>query len=145
MSSSNSASTVDVRLQPSLRAFQAVFVLHLFPAGLIPFAMQPGTPMLLLIAAIGASWLWLRRHPAFGYGARAISRITAHADGHWTIGDARAEAQAAELLPHSLVHPWLLVLNFRLADGSRRTRVMAGDEADADALRRLRVRLSASG
>jgi hypothetical protein len=34
------------------------------------------------------------------------------------------------------------VLNFRLKDGTRRTRAVLGDEVDEDALRRLRARLS---
>jgi hypothetical protein len=36
----------------------------------------------------------------------------------------------------------LTVLNFTLLDGGRATRLIAGDEADAERLRRLRARLS---
>ncbi|HET7798089.1 MAG TPA: hypothetical protein VFK72_09410, partial [Nevskia sp.] len=54
---------------------------------------------------------------------------------------ARGTKRDAELLPSSLVNGRVLVLNFRLADGSRRSRALFGDEVDADALRRLRARL----
>ncbi|WP_157622876.1 protein YgfX [Solimonas soli] len=140
-SSSNSfASTVDLRLRPSLRALRVIFIVHVLCIGLLPLAMQPGIAMLALAGGFAASWFWLRRHPALGFGPRAITRLVWHADGSWNLffGDKTGKA---ELLPHSLVHAWLLVLDFRADNGRRYTRVIAGGEADAEPLRRLRARL----
>ncbi|MDP3856326.1 MAG: hypothetical protein Q8Q73_01045 [Stagnimonas sp.] len=134
--------TVDVRLQPSLRLLKWVSTLHILPLATLPFAMQPGPAMWALIAGFGGSWLWLRRHPALGFGNQALLRLTWNADGSWTVSDARGQPQAATLQDDSLRHARLLVLRFRLASGGTRTRLIAGDEADPELLRRLRARLS---
>lgn len=136
------ATTVDVTLQPSIRLLKWVSTLHIVPLAALPFAMQPGPAMWALIAAFGGSWLWLRRHPALGLGRKALVRLIWSADGSWTVRDAAGRQLGAELLGDSVRHPRLLVLRFRLADGGTRTRLIAGDEADPELLRRLRARLS---
>lgn len=137
--------TVDVSLQPSVRLLKWVSTLHVLPLAALPFAMQPGPAMWVLIAAFGGSWLWLRRHPALGLGRKALVRLIWNADGSWTVRDAAGRQQGAELLGDSVRHPRLLVLRFRLADGVTRTRLIAGDEAEPEGLRRLRARLSMLG
>jgi hypothetical protein len=110
-------------------------------------ALEPGLPMAAVGAGIGASWLWLRRHPVFGYGPRALSRLTWHAAGEgggWTVQEAGGARFDAALLGDSVIHPRLLVLNFRLKDAGRRTRVLLGDELPEEQLRRLRARLAIS-
>lgn len=144
MSSNSFAATIDLTLRPSMRALQILFVLHLIPVGLLPFAMQPGQPMILLAAAFAVSWLWLRRHPVFGYGQRALIKLIWHTEGHWTLREQSGLSAEAELLGNSYVHPRLLVLNFKLKDGSRRTRAILGDETTPAVLQRLRARLSTS-
>lgn len=138
----NFETTVDVRLRPSLGLLKWISTLHVLPLACLPFAMQAGPAMWALIAAFGTSWLWLRRHPALGLGRKALVQLIWNSDGRWTVADAAGRQQAAELLDNSLRHPRLLVLNFRCADGRRRSRVLFGDELDADSLRRLRARLS---
>ena len=133
--------TVDLRLQPSLRALRLIFALHVVCIGLLPFAVPPGWPMLVLLAAFAGSWFSLRRHPSLGFGSRAVTRIVWHSDGTWSYFINGAEHRA-ELMRGSLVHPRLLVLCFRSAEGRRAARVIAGDEGPEDVLRRLRARLS---
>ena len=141
-SSSSFASTVDLRLRPSIRALRVIFLLHVLCIGLLPFAVPTGWPMLALLAAFAVSWLSLRRHPALGFGPRALTRIVYHADGSWSIHFGKEERRA-ELIRGSVVHRRLLVLCFREVDGRRRAaRVITGDEASEDMLRRLRARLS---
>jgi toxin CptA len=95
-----------------------------------------------LASLIALSWVMTRRHAVFGFGPNALSRLTWHAEGEWTLHDTRgARWDRAELLGSSLVHDRLLVLKFRLPDGERRTRALLGDELDAEPLRRLRARL----
>lgn len=142
MSSASFASTVDLALQPSYRGLRAVFLLHLIPLLLLPLALR-GWPLVLVAGGFALSWLWLRRHPALGLGPAAITRLVWPAEGPWTLYRSGRAPVAASLLDSSYLHPRLLVLNFRLDNGSRLTRVLLGDEAPEDLLRRLRARLSA--
>lgn len=133
--------TLDIAPKSSMRAFGILFGLHVALLALVPFAMQPGPMMLVVLGLIAASWLWLRRHPAFGFGDKAIVRLVWHTEGGWTLYDAVGRHSDAVLLGNSYVHVRLLVLNFRLKSGRRRTRILLGDELDAELLRKLRARL----
>lgn len=141
MSSNSFAATTDLNLRPSFRAHRYLFGLHVLGLCLALAALPQGWPMLLLSAAFGASWLWLRRHAAFGFGHRALVRLVWQADGQWLVVDSAGRRDEAELLSNSCVHSRLMVLNFRLKSGARRTRVVLGDELGVDPLRRLRARL----
>ncbi len=142
-SSSNSFdSTVDVALRPSTRALQGGVVLHGVLAVLL---MASGaTPWALMAGAFGlaVSWAWLRRHPAFGHGPRAITRLVWHGDGRWTLHTAGGVMLDAELLPDSIVLARLWVLRFRAVSGARHARIVLGDEAPPEQLRRIRARLT---
>lgn len=141
MSSSSFESTVDLTPRPSIRALRWLLWLHILPIAATAFAMQPGLPMLAVDAAFGLSWIWLRRHPVFGFGPRALVRLVWHAEGQWTLTENSGRRYEAELLADSYVHPRLLLLNFRTEAGQRRTRALLGDELEAEQLRRLRARL----
>jgi hypothetical protein len=137
-----SVAALDLALRPSSRAHHLLFWLHVFPLALLPAAMESGPWMVGVAALIGLSWLSVRRHAAFGYGPRAIARIALDPDGRWSIANVHGKRLDAELLGDSVAWSWLLVLNFRDADGRRRARVLLGDETTAEGLRRLRARLA---
>lgn len=141
MSSNSFASTIDLSPGPSMRAFKLLFWLHVVPIAILPFAMQQGPVMLGILALFALSWFSLRRHAVFGFGPKALVRLVWHAEGGWTVYD-KAGEYPAELQGNSYVHNALLVLNFRLKNGSRRTRVLLGDEIDAEQMRQLRARLA---
>lgn len=141
MSSPPFGATIDLAPQPSLRAPQLLFWLHAAVLLLALVALRPGAPMAALAAAVAASWFWTRRHAVFGYGPRTLTRLTWHATGGWTLQEAGGAQFEAELQGSSLVHDALLVLNFRLKDGGRRSRALLGDDLDEELLRRLRARL----
>ncbi len=136
--------TIDLTPGPSMRALMGASGLHLLVAAVLPFAMEPGAAMAAIAGLIGLSWLGLRRHPALGFGPRALTRLTWHTQGGWTLHDASGREAQAELAGSSLTHSPLLVLNFKLKKGGRRTRILMGDELEADQMRRLRARLSVS-
>jgi toxin CptA len=94
-----------LRLAPSLKALKLISTLHVLPLAALPFAMQPGPTMWALIAALGASWFWLRRHAAFGFGPRALVRLTWHADDSWTLHQADGSSHTAALRGDSTRHP----------------------------------------
>lgn len=135
-------STIDLTPRPSMRALMAAFGLHIAVAAVLPFSMEPGWTMGAVALLIGLSWLSLRRHPALGFGPRALTRLTWHAEGGWTLHEASGDSFEAELEGSSLIHSRVLVLNLKLRNGSRRTRVLIGDELAPELMRRLRARLS---
>lgn len=142
MSSSSFASTVDLSLRSSARAHQILFWLHVLPLVLLGFGGAPGAAQVGIAFGIALSWIWLRRHPAFGHGPKAITRVTWHAEGNWTLHFGERSFDA-ELLGNSYVNASLSILNFRV--GKRRyTRALLGDETTPEALRRLRARLAAT-
>jgi hypothetical protein len=74
--------------------------------------------------------------------SKAIVGLNRHADGVWQIRLTDGSAHQANLLPDSYLHPELMVLNFRLGTGKRRSVVLVRDSADGASLRRLRVALA---
>jgi toxin CptA len=137
--------TVDLSPRPSMRALRWAFALHLACFALLLAARLPAVPTAFLAASFGASWAWVRRHPALGFGARAWTRLIWHAEGGWTLRRADGTQVDAELQPDSIVRPAVLVLRFRLPDGRSAARVLLGDELTPEALRRLRTRLLSAG
>lgn len=134
-------STIDLNPRASMRALLAIFLLHMTVAATLIVTLPSGGPMAAAAGLVGLSWLRVRRHPVLGFGPRALTRLTWHAEGGWTVHDAAGTAHEAELQGNSLVHAWWLVLNFQLKDGTRRVRILAGDELDAEQFRQLRARL----
>ena len=144
MSSPGFGSTIELAPRPSLRALTLLFWLHVALLAALLAVLRPGPGMAGMAALVALSWVMARRHPVFGFGPNALSRLTWHAEGKWTLHDTRgARWDGVELLGSSLVHDRLLVLNFRLPDGEKRARALLGDELEAEPLRRLRARLLA--
>lgn len=142
MSSNAFSATIDLRPRSSLRGMQLIVGLHVLAASLAMVAQPPDHLGLLLSGLLLISWFSLRRHPVIGFGKRALTRLTWHADSpKWSVETATGITSDASLLPSTLVTRHLLVLNFKLADGSRRSRALIGDELEPELLRRLRARL----
>jgi toxin CptA len=141
MSSPSFDATIDLKLKPSMRGLQWVFVLHILPVGILPLAIKPGPVLAAVVGAFALSWLYLRRHPAIGFGPRGLKRLVWNADGTWLVEDNEGRKSQAALLPTTYVHPRLMVLNLSLNSGGRRTRMILGDEAPPEILGRLRARL----
>ncbi|MDE2148430.1 MAG: hypothetical protein KGJ55_01095 [Gammaproteobacteria bacterium] len=131
---------LELRPRPSMRGLRGLMWLHAVPAAGIPLLVIDGIPALVLAAGIAASWLYCRRHAAFGFGATAITGLRLYADGSWQIADARGWS-AARLMSGSVLFGVWPMLCFVLNDGRRRCRVLVGDELETGALRRLRAQL----
>ena len=124
-----------------MRALRWGFMLHALMLVLLMASGLAPAPMLGVLAALALSWLWLRRHPALGFGRAALVRLVWHTDERWTLHLADGRSCDAELLPDSIVHPMLVVLRFRAEDGRKLARLIDGTEAEPELLRRLRARL----
>ncbi|HEY1075758.1 MAG TPA: protein YgfX [Fontimonas sp.] len=134
--------TLDLTLKPSVRAVLWAYGLHVLCLILLLLAQPPTSVMIGFAVAFGLSWFTLRRHPAFGYGPKALQRIVWHADGSWTLHRGSGQTAEAQLDPGSIVRGPLLLLRFRIEGAPRTARLITGDETDAEALRQLRARLS---
>lgn len=143
MSSSPFDATIELAPHASLRALTILFWLHAAALGAMVYALRSGPVLAVLAGLVALSWVWTRRHPVFGFGPRALTRLTWHAAGGWTLHDSAGGTFEADLDRNSLVHERLLVLNFRVKAGGTRSRALLGDELDAETLRRLRARLAA--
>lgn len=140
MSSSGFSTSLDLSPRPSVRAVAWLSALHMAAIVLVVLSAPPKWVGLGLSLLFLVSWFSLRRHPVFGYGPRALTHLIWHAEGGWTVESARGRDDA-ELLNGSVVQSWIMVLNFRLKQGGKCTRVLVGDELNADQMRRLRARL----
>ena len=143
MSSNDSESTLDVKLQPSRRAIGWIYLLHFIALLLLAVSMRGGSEMLVLAAAFAVSWWWLRRHAVFGYGPRAIERLVWQPGTGWQIQDASGKTQRAVLANSTTIGRSLIVMNFKPEDAPMRTRALFGGELGDEPLRKLRARLLA--
>jgi toxin CptA len=74
-------------------------------------------------------------------GPRAVRAVTWHGDGSWSLVDGIGRIRDCELVLPAYVHPWLMVLTFKVP-GHRLSRVLViAPDGPADGRRRLRVRL----
>lgn len=147
MDSSNSsaaiAETLEVALRPSLRAFQWAVALHAVALVLVMVAMPDGIGMIAAAALVAASWLVCRRHPALGIGPRGITALKLDGEGGWQLRcGTSSNWRPAVLHPRSVVRGRWLVLRFDVENVGQRVRLLMGDEAAAEPMRRLRQRLA---
>ena len=108
--------------------------------GLLLFPPAPVVTAALLFtwAVIGVHGWWC--HVAIANPARVVA-LSLDGNGGWWLKRADGRVIEPLLLADSRALPALLLLNFRLGRWRRRSLLLLPDSADADALRRLRVRL----
>lgn len=140
-SSSSYDATVDIALKPSLRGLMVLSLTHALALVILLAAMPDGPGMAVAGLVVAASWLYTRRHPALGFGRRAVQRLLWRGDGDWQASFGDGTLHAAELAPSSVIAGPVPVLRFRIR-GRRASRVLFGDEASPEAIRCLRARLA---
>lgn len=129
---------LDLPLKPSAAALRWLFWLHASILILVILAVPGRLPMLGLTLLIATHWFWCRRHPAFGYGHKALRRLQWNDQQGWRVAPAGQAPAAAELDPGSSVHHWLTVLRLRTGQKLRTRILLPGDLPDESA-RQLRV------
>ncbi len=75
-------------------------------------------------------------------GGLAVAAVEWGGDEDWTLFDRQGRVITAALYGSSFVHPWLIVLNFRIPGGKRCSLCLTADRVDREQLRRLRMRLN---
>jgi hypothetical protein len=139
MSPTLSEDYLTLELRPSRRLlalFVALYGLAALATSIISAAWYSRVTILcvLLVSAVHV----LRRQ-AFLNDTRAIVHIRC-AEGQWWVrGRGAAEEQAATLKAASFWIFGVIVLVFDLQDGGHRSVLLAGDQADIESSRRLRV------
>lgn len=96
-----------------------------------PFTLSAALVLLLLSDA----WRNVQRYVYYRHPWLSHELVLIH--DYFLLADNRE----ATLAPNCLVHPWLIVLNLKLDDGRRASRVLFPDALDPVTFRRLRVRL----
>ncbi len=89
-----------------------------------------------LVLSFWWSWYWHILHRG-----DAVTEAVLYGDGSWLVTTAGRGTSRALLASDSFAQPWLTALLFTFEDGRRRTLLLLPDNSEADAFRRLRVRL----
>lgn len=98
----------------------------------VPFWVKAGFIVGIMLALVRFGWQYGYRH-----GRGFMSRIEL-LDGRWRIKAGDGTIHHARLTG-GYANSGIIILNFRLESGGRRSLVLLPDAADAEALRRLRV------
>ncbi len=142
MSSTAYATPLRLELKPSRTLFWLLTFSHLGAAGLLPTMGLPVWATAGLVASVLVSYLWLvARHALMRHPGATVSLLWPSGT-QWHVRSRNGAEVSAQLSPESFVRPWLTVLLLRPETGGRpRNVVLLADMLDAEAFRRLRVRL----
>lgn len=140
MSSAGLAGPFSLELKPSRFLNVGIGVCHLLALVSLLWVELPLaiTGLLGLSVFLSCLWSYLR----FGMaGSRwFVDRVSCSADGAWRM-NTTGRGESLVRLIDTYVHPRMVILNFAIGLFRRRAVVILTDSADAEALRRLRVRL----
>ena len=142
MSSTVSEIPLSIEIKPSRLLTVYVLCIHAaatLVATILPVSLWIMCGMLLLLL-MSCAVTYTRRINL--HTRNAVVGLERRPDGAWQIHLKDGSAHQVNLLPDSYLHPELLVLNFKLCSGKRRSVVLARDSADSTSLRRLRVALA---
>ena len=142
MSSTAYATPLRLELKPSRTLFWLLTFSHLGAAGLMPTMSLPIWASAFLGLSVAASYLWLMASHALKRHPGAVVSLLWPSGIQWQVRSRNGQEVSAQLSPESFVRPWLTVLLLRPETGGRaRNVVLLPDMVDAEAFRRLRVRL----
>lgn len=98
----------------------------------VPWWVQTG-----FIAGITLSLVWLGYRHGYRHGRGFVARIEL-LDGRWWLETGDGAIYRGQLTD-GYAHPLLVILNFRLEVGQRRSVILSPDAVDREVLRRVRV------
>lgn len=146
MSSTKYAQPLRLNPKPSRVLIGLLTVGHLGAvAVLLPLDFPLIVKLLIGIALLVSLIVALRKQPG-KTGEGGVQTLTWKVDGDWLLETIDGESMSATLHESTYVHPWLVVLNFKL-EGKRGllSFVLAPDALDGETFRELRVRLKVAG
>jgi len=119
----------------------ALFVLHGMALVVAANLTIPGWISIALSVAVLANFYTTFNNHILGRGPNAILSMVWGNDGEWKVIDGKGEELEVSLLPTSYVHQYLVVLNFLINKGGRRTAILLRDSLDPKTFRELLVRM----
>lgn len=144
MSSRRSEAALDVKLHTSLKMLVVIVLMHSLALLMLwPLYQQLGLFVLVFIPLLIMSLFQGARRYALLKGKHAVTEIILKTNNEYVLamGDKPRYVQAV-LRRGSYVHPFLIILNFKLKRWPWYVSVpLLTDSADEEILRRLRVRL----
>ncbi len=136
------ATPLSLDVQPSRILFSVLTLTHAGAAGALSVISLPGWATACLAVAVLASYLWLTARHALLWHPRSVRRLRWGDGRRWQVGSRDGQELSATLRADSFVRPWLTVLLLKPETGGLvRNVVLLPDMLDAEAFRRLRVRL----
>lgn len=117
-------------------------IAHVAAGFAVIFSSIPIWVKIGFIAALGLSLASMGFNSGSRHGRGFIARIEL-LDGRWRLETGSGATHRADLIG-GYAHPAIVILNFRLESGRRRSLTLLPDSVDPDALRRLRVWLRIS-
>jgi len=127
---------VSLRVGPSLRIGAFVAATH---SGTLWMTLWLAIERPLFLLFLPALLFSLIR--TWHWQVRGGCRLLLDGSGEWNLFDTDGQVHKVRLQGNSRVWPGLMILNFRLQGGGRRTLILLSDNSDAEQRRRLRVRL----
>ena len=137
----NRPEIIRLHLKPSRWLSWFIDATHLTAFGVLLWLETLEAWLLILVVPVLVSWYLRRKTFVALEGRGAVRQIEWQPEGDWILYDGQAVPQSAKLLDSSTVWSWMVVLGFSTGTFKRRYVILPGDNADADQVRRLRVRL----
>ena len=134
----NQPLSAPLRIAPGFSRRCAGLLLLIYGGALALLPLLDFSPALaaaLVLLLLSDAWRNVRHHVYYRHPWLSRELVMLH--DYFLLADNRE----ATLAPHSLVHPWLIVLNLKSEQGRRASRVLFPDALDPVTFRRLRVRL----
>jgi len=132
-----------LHIEPRGSRHMAMAFLFLHGVALIVAAnlTMPAWVSVVISVAVLANFFTVFNVHVLGRGRNAILSMVWEDDGEWTLINGHHEKQTASLLPSSYVHTQLVVLNFCLQEGGRRTAILLRDSLSPKTFRDLLKRM----
>ena len=137
----NQPQIIRLHLKPSRRLSWFIDATHLTGFGMLLWLETLEASLLILVVPVLVSWYLWRKTLVRLEGRGAVRQIEWLPEGEWILYDGQAVAESGKLLGNSTVWSWIVVLGFSTGRFKRRYVILPGDNAAADQVRRLRVRL----
>lgn len=141
MSSKKSVPPLHIEPRSSRHLAMALFFLHGMALVVAANLTVPGWASIVLAVAVLANFYTTFTVHILGRGKNGILSLVWDDKGDWLLINGAQEELQASLLPSSYVHAQLIVLNFLLNGGGRRTAILLRDSLDHKTYRDLLVRM----
>ncbi len=140
MSSTGYATPLNLELRPSWRLSAFLVISHTGALTALLMTSLPWWAVIGISVITAVSLVRLLARFALLTDPRAIEQLEWPAGNEWRLYRHDSTVETGVLVPGAYLHPWLVVLAFRVGRWRRHV-VILPDMLDAETFRRLRVRL----